>query len=388
MTIAPMHIAYLCDEYPPVDTGGVGAFVQTLGRALVTRGHRVTVVGCYHGDDDRHEDDRGVRVIRLARTRVPRAGTWINGRRIRRALDRVNRESPIDVLEAPGSGLVLVSPRFPAVKVIRMHGGHRFFALAVGRRPRPFRAWVETRSTARADRFCAVSRYVAEENRALLGLGDTPIDVIHNPVDTHVFRPRPDVERVRGRMVFLGTIAVKKGVRELLRAVPAVLDAVPGAHLWLVGRDWRDPETGASLRRTLELEIDPRLRDRIEFRGEVEHATLPSLLATAEVLVYPSLMEAMPVAWIEGMAMGACVVASSLGPGPEVIDHGVDGLLADPRDAAALADALTTALTDPALRARLGAAARERAEQRYAIQHLVGRNEAFYTACIAEGAAV
>jgi glycogen synthase len=40
-----MHVCFLCDEYPPCQHGGVGAMVQALGRALVERGHRVTVVG-------------------------------------------------------------------------------------------------------------------------------------------------------------------------------------------------------------------------------------------------------------------------------------------------------------------------------------------------------
>src|SRR5512141_3083255 len=110
-----LHVCYLCDEYPPEGVGGVGAFVQTLGRALVRRGHRVSVVGGHAGPEDREEDDEGVRVLRLARTRLPRMGTVLNGRRIAAALRRIHAREPIDVLEAPGSGLALVPPSFPAV---------------------------------------------------------------------------------------------------------------------------------------------------------------------------------------------------------------------------------------------------------------------------------
>ena len=379
-----MHICYLCDEYPPERVGGVGAFVQTLARALVARGHDVAVVGCHDGARDCDEVDEGVRVLRLSRTGWPRMGTWLNGRRITRALREIHARRPVDVVETPGSGLALVPASFPAAKVIRMHGGHRFFAEAVGRRPRPWGAFVERRSTPRADFFCAVSRYVAEENRRLLGLGETPIEVIPNPVDVSRFAPRPDAAQVPGRILCLSTLSLKKGVREIVAAIPAVLDADSRAHLHMVGRDWRDPQTGASLREALEALVPARLRDRVRFLGEVAHPEVPSVLAEAQVVVFPSLMEAMPVAWIEAMASAKAIVASRLGPGPEVLTDGVEGLLCDPRDPVALAGAIRRCLEDAGLRRRLAQAARLRAERCYSIDRLVEVNEAFYARCVAK----
>ena len=189
-----------------------------------------------------------------------------------------------------------------------------------------------------------------------------------------------------GLILFVGTVCEKKGVRQLVQAIPRVVAAVPNARLWVVGRDWRDPKTGRSFTAGLRDQLPPGLAGRIEFRGSVEHAALPDLLARAQVCVYPSHMEALPVAWLEGLAMGKAVVASATGPGPEVIEDGVSGLLCDPHDPTSIADRVITLLKDPDLRVRLGAWARARAVERFSVEALVARNETFYRRCIGGGA--
>jgi len=86
-------------------------------------------------------------------------------------------------------------------------------------------------------------------------------------------------------------------------------------------------------------------------------------LDKSQIFVMPSRSEGMPVALLEAMAHGLAIVATRVGGIPEVVDHGVDALLVEPRDSAALALALRELLADPELRNRLGRAARARAER-------------------------
>jgi glycosyltransferase involved in cell wall biosynthesis len=95
-------------------------------------------------------------------------------------------------------------------------------------------------------------------------------------------------------------------------------------------------------------------------------------------------MEALPIAWVEGLAMGKAVVASETGPGPEVIEDGVSGLLCNPHDPDSIAAALLRVLNDAPLRARLGAAARQRAEQLFSLEKLVHDNIEYYERRVAE----
>jgi glycosyltransferase involved in cell wall biosynthesis len=124
------------------------------------------------------------------------------------------------------------------------------------------------------------------------------------------------------------------------------------------------------------------MSSRVRFEGAIAHDRMPARLARASVCVYPSHMEALPLAWLEGMAMGKCVVASLTGPGPEVITDGDSGMLCSPYEPAQIAQKVIAALTQPELRRRLGAAARQRVVNHFSQSVLAERNEAFYDRCV------
>jgi glycosyltransferase involved in cell wall biosynthesis len=340
------------------------------------------VVGFYAIPQRTLENDEGVSVRRLPEIRLRGAGFWLNGALLRREILELDARERVDVLEGPENGLSLVPRSLPGLKVVRMHGGHHFFYTCLGKRPRAWRSWLERRSFSRADYLCGVSRFVAEETRRLLCLGNVPIEILPNPVDTSKFRPMPEVPVIPGRIVFVGTLCEKKGIRQLVQAMPEILAAIPQAHLVACGRDSTDRSTGRSYKELLESAIAPEARPRITFKDHVENQQLPQELAAAEVLVYPSHMEAHPVAWLEGMAMGKPVVASKTGPGPEVIEDGVSGLLCNPHDPHSIAESVIRCLQAPALADRLGSAARARAVQEFSVEKLVLRNEEFYLRCL------
>jgi glycosyltransferase involved in cell wall biosynthesis len=350
----------------------------------VKRGVKVTVIGIYPTDCRLTEDDEGVQIIRLPHTRLKRMGFLVNGSRLRRELARIHRESPIDVIEGPELSLAAVPARFPAAKVIRMHGGHHFFAVTLGKKPRAWRSWLERRSFGHANHLCAVSNFVAETTRELLQLNGRQIEILPNPVDTGFFRPQTEVQNKESLILFVGTVCEKKGVRQLIEAMPQIVKEMPHVSLQIVGRDWLDPQTNQSYINYLTGLISPELKPHIVFSGPVEHALLPDLIATSTVCIYPSHMEALPVAWLEGMAMGKAVVASRTGPGPEVIEDGVSGLLCDPHAPGSIAEKVITLLGNAELRREVGSEARKRARDFFSVDVLVDRNQKFYRRCIGE----
>jgi glycosyltransferase involved in cell wall biosynthesis len=262
-----------------------------------------------------------------------------------------------------------------------MNGGHHFFTTTLGRRPALWRAWQEKRSFARADDLCAVSSFIAEKTRDLLNLGDRPIEILPNPVDTERFKPRPEIPEQQGLIVFTGTLCEKKGVRQLVQAMPRIAAEVPNARLLVIGRDSIDPLTGESFKSRLKNSVEPSLKPRIEFRDFVDNKLLPEALAAAGVCVYPSHMEAQGIVIVEGMAMGKAVVTTQTGPGPELVEDEVSGLLCDPHDPGSIADRVIRLLKDPGLRAQYGEKARARAVELFSVDSLVGRNTDFYRHC-------
>lgn len=357
---------------------------QTIGRALVSHGHHVSVVGIYNQEKSRLEDDRGVQVYRLAASRIPKTGYFVNGWRIRQSLQHIAREIPIDILDGPELGFAMIPKSFPATKIIRMNGGHHFFRITLGNKPEPWRSWLEKRSFKSADHFCAVSQFAGETTRKLLKLGEIPVRILPNPVDTRLFSPQPDVSEEYGLIIFSGTVCEKKGIRQLVDAFPEISSAVPEARLWVNGKDSIEPKSGRSYIEFLKRRIPAHLADRIHFNGHVALSELPGMYAKGSVLAFPSHMETQGIVVIEGMAMGKVVVASQTGPGTELIEHCVSGYLCDPHEPASIAQAIIRTLQNPLQRSLIGKAARERVLNLFSIDALIKPNIDFYESCLNE----
>jgi len=297
-------------------------------------------------------------------------------------LKALNRQSPIDVVEGPELYFANLRLRGPATKVIRMNGGHHFIATALRQRPAIWKGWLERRSFARANELCAVSEFVAERTREILMLGDRPIEILPAPVDTERFKPRPDIHEEDGLIVFAGSLRESKGVRQLIQAMPQIVANFTRARLLIIGRDSVDPLTGGSFKSLLKKSIEPALKARVEFGNFIENRLLPEILSRASVCVYPSHIEAHGIAVVEGMAMGKAVVAGRTGPGQELVEDDISGVLCDPHDPVSIAAKVINLLKDSQLRRQIGARARLRAVSKYSIETQLRPNVEFYQRCV------
>jgi phosphatidylinositol alpha-mannosyltransferase len=188
--------------------------------------------------------------------------------------------------------------------------------------------------------------------------------VVPNGVDLDPLAgPRPPGEVLR--IVFVGQAVERKGLPLLLRAFEALRDHV-ACELTVVGAS--------------QDEVDPLLMDRrgVTVLGKVDDDHKRAALRAADVLCAPSLGgESFGMVLTEAFAAGTPVVCSDLPGYADVVRDGVDGLLVPRADATALAETLHDLALDPELRARLGAAAAERA-QRYAWPRVAGEVLAAY----------
>jgi glycosyltransferase involved in cell wall biosynthesis len=356
-----LHICFACSEYPPAPHGGIGSFIQTLGRELVRSGHQVSVIGAYgYGPHLEGEtSDGGVRVIRVPSRGLPLLRILPNRFRHRQAFTDLHRQSPIDIVEGSEVAFARAGGPLPGLKLLRLHGGPAFFGIR-DRRQVTLERW----SFGIADEICAVSRCVAEGTRSIFELGNRHIEVIPNPVNVDEFYPPADGSEEEGLIVFTGTIIERKGIRQLVEAMPAIVAAVPSAHLEVYGGE-SVPEPSVPLAKILSDSLSPDIASRVVWKGRVARDILPGALRRASVCVYPSHMEAMPIGWLEGLATGKAVVASETGPGPEIIEDGVTGLLCDPREPSSIAGAVIRLLKNRDERVRLFAAARKLCVEKY-----------------------
>lgn len=179
-------------------------------------------------------------------------------------------------------------------------------------------------------------------------------------VDCTRFAPRVDAASAPQLRVLLASrLLWDKGVAEFIEA--ARMLRAQGGSMRFVLAGAPDPGNPASV-------PEPQIQawveeDLVEWLGHVDD--MARLLADVDVVVLPSYREGLPKSLVEGAACGLPLVATDVPGCREVVTDGVDGLLVPARDAAALAGALRRLDHDRALRARLGAAAREKALRRF-----------------------
>ena len=194
--------------------------------------------------------------------------------------------------------------------------------------------------------------------RDIVAQMDVPADRLHIVpvgVDPKIFRPLPDVARVRGRLMTTTSSDVPmKGLAPLLEAVAKVRTERSDVELVIIGK----PKSRSAIPALIE---KLGLQGAVRFVSDVTTERIVELYAEAEVAVVPSLYEGFSLPAVEAMACGVPLVATTGGALPEVVGtHDETGLLVPPGDPDALAGMLLRAFGDAELRARIGAAGRTR----------------------------
>jgi glycosyltransferase involved in cell wall biosynthesis len=175
---------------------------------------------------------------------------------------------------------------------------------------------------------------------------------------------------------YVGKLVPRKGVDALIEALGLLAQRPGGAPLLAaVGIGEMRPALEARVR-------ELGLGDRVRFAGKVAHDEVAWWIAAGDVFVLPSLSEGLPTVVCEAMACARPVVATAVDGTPEIVEEGETGFLVPPRDPAALAAALGRVLDDPALAARLGARALERALADYTWAANAERMTALYAALV------
>lgn len=237
------------------------------------------------------------------------------------------------------------------------------------------------------DKICTLTRTLAEDGIAhKVGKADQ-YAVTFSGVNLERFRDVQVDEKAKRRELglpeegpIIGTVAVmvtRKGVDDIVRAVPKVLESYPDAHFLLVG----DGEAMPALR---VLVSEMGLEHKVMLTGI--RRDVPELLAIMDLFVHMAWFEILPRAIIEALATGTPVVVADAGSVREIITEGVNGVLVPPRDPDTLAAELVRLLADDEHRAQLGRGAKESVfkDFTFTAENLVRTTEKVYEDLIAK----
>jgi glycosyltransferase involved in cell wall biosynthesis len=391
-----LRLCLVSREYPPeTGWGGIGTYTYELAHGLAQAGQIVHVLSV-STDGRSHTYPSGAvtvhrvpsRRLRIGLSRVGLASlASLLGRSlsVAAALRQLAASVPFDLIESPEYGAEAFCHRWlrrGGVPLhVRLHTPTRLGAEVDHAAVTPAvrsADWVERWLVRSADLLSCPSRNLATKWASWIGTPQT-IHMWPNPIDVRRFQPPPgSLPRDGARVLYVGRLQRLKGVLVLADAIPRILAAHPGARVRLVGADTMSGPDSTSMQAHLQALLPDLARARVEFVEAVHRDALPSELTRATVCVVPSYYENFPYTLVEAMACGCAVVCSRVGGMPEIVEDNRSGLLVPPGDPAALAEAVAALLADAALRARLGASAREQVCAEYASPRVIPKALAAY----------
>lgn len=233
-------------------------------------------------------------------------------------------------------------------------------------------ALVEKGLAQKTHRIITVCEALRRELLAREGLKPEQVVAVHNGIDPGEFQVAEAQESVRRRLGLptdrpvvgaVARLAPQKGLHYLIEA--AALIPSGGRPLFLVVGD-------GPLEAELEALAEKRAVGR-HFLFTGSRNDIPVLLRAFDLLVLPSVTEALPLIILEAMAASLPVVATAVAGVPEAVVHGETGILVPPRDAAALAKSITGLLAAPRRARSFGLAGRKRVCELFTVERMAGR---------------
>ncbi len=222
--------------------------------------------------------------------------------------------------------------------------------------------WLQKFVLQKAAMVVLTTKEMEQQVISVYGVLPQRITVIPNYVDTDRFHPMAEIEKIPGRVCFVGRLEPQKNLHALMEAVATI----PGAFLVCFGDGGQRKELAA---------LADELNLRVEFKGRVSNEQLPIEISRSEVFILPSFYEGHPKALLEAMACGAAVIGTRVSGIQEVINDGVTGLLCE-TSASDIARVLKLMLQNRILRKELGAAATAFATQEYSLDSVVEKEMA------------
>ena len=361
-----LRVLTLVDK--PTVTGGAERLAAVVAMKLDPARFESVLCASRQTDEpllDRELEEAGIGVLALGRRSTLDLLAW-------RPLVSLLRDG-VDVVHAHMFGSNVwgtVLGRLSGVPVVVAHEHTWSF------QGRPLRRFLDRELVARwADVFVAVS---AEDRRKMIeveGVDPAKIRLIPNgipsPANGAVADVRAELGIEPGAPV-LGVVCelrAQKALEVLFEAAALLLPEFPSLKVLVAG-------DGPERARLEEAALRLGVADTVLFLGI--RRDVPAVLAAVDVAVLSSDYEGSPLSVMEYMAAAKPVVSTSVGGVPELLAEDVHGLLVQPRDPEALAEAVARLLRDPALAKRLGAEGRQRQQREFSLEAMVHRIEDLY----------
>ena len=393
-----MKIAFLTPEYPHSkigSSGGIGTSIKNLAIGLLTEGCSVRVL-VYGQNSEGIFDDNGITIQQIQNVKFKGLSWWLTRKKLERIINQSYANNEIDLVEAPDwTGITSFIQPEKCPIVIRLHGSDTYFCHLENRPVKWKNKFHERRAIQKADGLLSVSQFTADLTNEVFGLKKN-FTIIPNSINLDFFKSNGNGnvnfnsnknnnldKNDNKTILYFGSLIRKKGLLELPFIFNEVIQRYPEAQLVLIGKDVSDvltgnPSTWAMMQDLFSYEA----LQKVSYLGSVPYQEIKEHIKVAGVCVFPAFAEALPVSWLEAMAMEKPIIASNIGWAKEVIEDGVEGFLVHPKNHKQYTNRMLELLSSPNLQSAFGIAARKKVALSFSTEKVAKQSLLFYRTLI------
>jgi teichuronic acid biosynthesis glycosyltransferase TuaC len=384
-----MHILTLTPFYPTAEDGASGCFIAESVGELQRQGIESSVVAVHPiyrphpGYDPKAPPAAWQKYFCLpGNPGLSTAGRFLHSA-LKSQVRRLHAQRPVTLIHAHGAlpcgqAAMSLARDLGIPFVVTVHGLDAFSTRQVPGWFGRHCAEVSENVYAAAARVICISEHVAERVQEKLG-GTARISVVYNGVDSSLFTPAhtPAGGAASWESVILsvGNLIPIKGHELLLRSIASIVPAHPRVQCRIIG-------DGSERIRLRELARALHIADQVQFLGRRPRAEVAVAMKECTLFVLPSWYEGLGCVYLEAMSAGRPVIACRGQGIEEIIRHGENGWLIEPKDLGSLTTALQTLLSDESLRGKLGHNGRQTILQGYTLAHQASRLFSIYRECV------
>ena len=376
-----MKIAFLTSEYPHPKANfaaGIGTSIMNLSTELVNQGHQVSVI-LYGQNNDETFLDNGIEFYKIKNIKFKGLSRYLTQKKIQGLINNLVSNGKVEIIEAADWTGITSNIKLNCPIVVKLHGTDTYFCHLDNRPVKFINKLREKRALKRADARLSVSYFVADVTKKIFSLSNN-FEVIPNGINLEKFSSdNSGLNKEQNYILYFGTLIRKKGLLELPSIFNEVYKVNKEIKLILVGRDASDILTkNTSTWEIMKSQFDKEALKNVEYIGSVSYQEINEYIQNAMVCVFPSFAEALPVSWIEAMALRKAIVASNIGWAKEVIDDDLNGFLVNPKDHKMFAKKILELLNDSKKREDFGERARKKVERTFSIDIVARQNVDYY----------
>lgn len=395
--MSKLNICLISMEYPPdTENGGIGTYTYHLACGLSKLGHEVSVISKAPQKEENYFEG-GVNVYRILDKKIflrgfPKVANYFSGeffstywhsRSVFSKVKELSKNKGFDVIECPlwaGESLAY-SKSIGVPLVVRLQTPYFKYRQILNLPPKKSIERIEKLSLQKATIVASISKNIGRlilqkyqiEKKKII---HSPLGIPFAPISQSVF------SKNSYKLLFVSRLEKRKGIKDLIDALPKILTGNQKITVDIVGKDINDAPGGKSYFDYFQEKVPKKLQERVKFWGFVRERKLAIFYRNCDLFIMPSRYESFGLVYLEAMAWGKPVIGTKVGGIPEIIKDGQVGFLVEINSPQQIAKAVLKIFSSENLRRNLGQGALKLVREKFSCENMVSKTINLYNKAI------